>query len=142
MDRLFLDANVVFTAAHNPAGKAAFLFEHVAGQRATSRSLGWMLLSSAYAIEEARRNTVVKTPGAASTFDALMPWLEVVAQPVRARIVLRLPAKDEPIWSAALAAGASHLLTGDLRDFGAHMNRPEASAGVVIQTVVDYLYGR
>jgi hypothetical protein len=25
--RLFLDSNVLFTAAHNPKGKAAFLFE-------------------------------------------------------------------------------------------------------------------
>ncbi len=29
MNRFFLDANVIFTAAHNPQGKAALLFELV-----------------------------------------------------------------------------------------------------------------
>jgi predicted nucleic acid-binding protein len=28
MMRIFLDANVLFTAAHNPNGKAALLVEH------------------------------------------------------------------------------------------------------------------
>jgi hypothetical protein len=56
--------------------------------------------------------------------------------------MLALPAKDEPIWAAALAAKASHLLTGDLRDFGPHMNQPQHRAGIVIQTVAQYLAGR
>lgn len=47
--RVFLDANVLFTAAHNPGGKAAFVI--------TLGSEGLFLLStSAYAREEARRN--------------------------------------------------------------------------------------
>jgi hypothetical protein len=62
-----------------------------------------------------------------------------VPQPAAAAVALDLPAKDQPIWSAALAAGATHLLTGDLRDFGRHMNRPETSGGICIQTVGDYL---
>jgi hypothetical protein len=47
--RMFLDANVLFTATHNPRGKAAFVI--------TLGSEGLFQLStSAYAREEARRN--------------------------------------------------------------------------------------
>jgi hypothetical protein len=30
-------------------------------------------------------------------------------------------------------------VTGDLRDFGALMNKPRQTAGIVIQTVVEFL---
>ncbi len=53
--RLFLDANVLFTAAHNPEGKAAFVIE-LGGKGK------WELYSSHYALEEARRNLVKKYP--------------------------------------------------------------------------------
>lgn len=137
MDRLFLDANVLFTAAHRPLGKAAFLFDTLA--HAGTDPARWLLLSSAYAIEEARRNLVVKLPDAVPRFEGLLALTQVVAQPAAPRLHLVLPAKDEPIWAAAHAAGATHLLTGDLRDFGPHMNRAPATGGVVIQTVAQYL---
>lgn len=47
---LFLDANFLFTAAHHPGGKAAFLFE-----AASRPGPPWQLPSTAYAIEEGRR---------------------------------------------------------------------------------------
>jgi hypothetical protein len=50
-----------------------------------------------------------------------------------------LPEKDQPIFLAALAGRATHLLTGDLRHFRQHMNQPEETSGIVIQTVADYL---
>lgn len=132
MDRLFLDANVLFTAAHRPAGKAAWLFQ-------PQRPVRWQLLSSAYALEEARRNLARKAPAAQDALAVLRQALTVVAQPSAPAVALELPPKDQPIWAAALAARATHLLTGDLRDFGLHMNRPTLSAGVWIQTVGDYL---
>ena len=134
MHRLFLDASVLFTAAHNPEGKAHFLFELAAALRPH-----WRLMSSGYAIEEARRNVTAKSPRSVSAFERLTSTLLVVAQPVAAGHSLDLPSKDQPIWTAALAAGATHLLTGDIRDFGRFMNRPEATAGIVIQTVSEYL---
>jgi uncharacterized protein len=134
--RLFLDANVLFTAAHNPGGKAAFLFEAVARPNPP-----WQLLCSTYAIEEARRNLATKAPQRMAAFEALCAVLQTVPQPATALVPLALPEKDEPIWSAALAARATHLLTGDIKDFGPHMNRPAATSGVVIQTVGDYLAG-
>lgn len=132
--RLFLDANVLFTAAHNPDGKAAFLFE-----RASRSGPPWRLLCSACAIEEARRNLAAKSPQGMVAFDPLCALLKIVSQPAFAGTALALPANDQPIWSAALAARSTHLLTGDIKDFGPHMNHPAATAGVVIQTVGDYL---
>lgn len=133
-DKLFLDANVLFTAAHNPGGKAALLFELQSIAPAP-----WQLATSAYAIHEARRNLELKFPAALHAFAGLVTGLTIVAQPASPEQPLELPVKDIPIWSAALAARVTHLLTGDLRDFGAHMNRPQQTFGVIIQTVSQYL---
>ena len=38
-----------------------------------------------------------------------------------------------------MASGATHLLTGDLKEFGPFMNRPEETFGILIQTVANFL---
>jgi predicted nucleic acid-binding protein len=55
--RIFLDANVLFSAARNPDGNCAALVR-LAGRRRCA------LLSSRFAIEEARRNLALKSPQA------------------------------------------------------------------------------
>jgi len=135
--RLFLDANVLFTAAHNPKGKAALLFQ--LGQLELVQ-----LLSSAYAIEEARRNLARKFPACLDRFEALVGKLGLVAErPPDAGLDLPCPAglpeKDGPIYRAAHACRADGLITGDLRDFGPLMNAPERCGGLLIQTVADFL---
>ncbi|MBF8291703.1 MAG: hypothetical protein HW392_530 [Steroidobacteraceae bacterium] len=132
MHRLFLDANVLFTAAHNPEGKAAHLFDALKLKR-------WVLLSSAYAIGEARRNIEAKYPQRAAQLEALVGQLVEVGQPAPARTSLDLAEKDQPIYLAAQSARATHLLTGDMRHFGPHMNRPLDTGGIVIQTVAEFL---
>jgi hypothetical protein len=137
--RLFLDANVLFTAAHNPKGKAALLFQ--LGQLELVQ-----LLSSAYAIEEARRNLARKFPACLDRFEALVGKLGLVAErPPDAGLDLPCPAglpeKDGPIYRAAHACRADGLITGDLRDFGPLMNAPERCGGLLIQTVADWLQG-
>lgn len=134
MDRLFLDANILFTAAYNPDGKAAFLFE-AANQKY------WVLLSSAYAMGEARRNIKAKCSDRSSRLESLIGKLLEVRQPTLDAMEVALPAKDKPIYLAALASGATHLLTGDLHDFGPLMNRPRHTGGLIIQTVAEYLGG-
>jgi len=52
-----------------------------------------------------------------------------------------LPEKDRPILEAAIQCKASHLLTGDIKDFGPMMNKPSLTGGVVIQTVSEFLEG-
>ena len=61
--RLFLDANVLFTAAHNPGGKAALVIEF-------GRAGIWRLATSAYAAEEARRNLALKFPACLGRLEA------------------------------------------------------------------------
>ena len=53
-----------------------------------------------------------------------------------------LPESDRLILAAAIACRATHLLTGDLAHFGPLMNRPEATGGVVVLTVAQFLNER
>ena len=119
MRRFFLDANVIFTAAHNPNGNGRALFRLAAEQQLE-------LISSRYALEEAARNIAVKFPGCVAEFISLIAGLLLVAEPSQAEMQLaaarRLPDKDVPILAAAIAARASVLVTGDRRDFG-HLYR-------------------
>jgi predicted nucleic acid-binding protein len=52
-----------------------------------------------------------------------------------------LPEKDRPILEAAIHCKATHLLTGDIKDFGPFMNNLNLTGGVVIQTVSEFLAG-
>ena len=130
--RLFLDANVLFTAAHNPRGKAAFVIE-------AGKSGRWDLVTSSYANEEARRNLTAKFPQILDDYEALVSGIRPVGHPPDLPFPPGLADKDRPIFRAALASGASHLLTGDIRDFGPFMNRPDQTFGVLIQTVAEFL---
>ena len=130
--RLFLDANILFTAAHNPKGKARLVIE-----------LGtqgyWELFSSPYALEEARRNLERKFPHTVNDLGTLQHGISLVEHHADLAFPERLAQKDQPIFQAALACRATHLLTGDLRDFGPFMNQPENTFGICIQTVAEFL---
>ncbi len=52
---------------------------------------------------------------------------------------ITLSEKDRPILEAAIQRKASHLLTGDIKDFGAIMNQPGLTGGVVMQAVSEFL---
>ena len=130
--RLFLDANVLFTAAHDPRGKAALLID--LGQQGH-----WELYSSAYALQEARRNLARKFPEFLDGPDALSEGVRLVEGSVGRAFPPGLAQKDRPIFQAAVGCRATHLLTGDLKDFGPLMNRPEDTSGVHVLTVADFL---
>ncbi len=128
MDRLFLDANVLFSAAYR--------------QDAGVRRL-WDIpqvtpLTSEYAVAEARRNLV--TADQLRRLDALLEPVQV--EPARTldpdlRKDVELREKDWPILGGAVAAGATHLITGDLRDFGPFMG--QSVLGVLVLTPARYL---
>ena len=130
--KLFLDANVLFTAAHNPKGKAALVVE-------IQPSAPWTLATSDYAVEETLRNLRRKAPGAMDRLDLIVERLERVRHHPDLEYPAGLIVKDRPIFQAALGCGASHLLTGDLKHFGPFMGRPEQTCGIVIQTVASFL---
>ena len=113
--KLFLDANVIFSAAHREEGRAQDLI-------ALARAGLCELLVSAHAVEEARRNLMLKSAGFELRLDAVLAQTTVAAEAPAALVewalAQGLPLKDAPILAAAVHARADLLVTGDSRDFG------------------------
>lgn len=130
MDRVFLDANVLFSAAYRENSGLLRLW----------RIPKITLLTSAYAAEEARRN--LASPGAVSRLESLLDKAELVAEAPGEPLPegLRLNDKDRPILQAAVFGRATDLLTGDIRDFGRLFGR--RVRGVLVQTPGEFLRGR
>ena len=128
MDRLFLDANVLFSAAYRSD----------AGVQRLWTAPNSELVTSDYAIEEATRN--LADADQRERLDGLLESVEIV--PARVldpdlRGDVQLRDKDWPILSGAVAAGATHLITGDIRDFGAYFG--QQILGVLILPPSQYL---
>jgi len=130
--RLFLDANVLFTASHNPSGKAALIID-LGSQKYRE------VVSCPFAIDEARRNIMIKFPGCLEKLDSLLSTVKKVPSGRGRMCPVPLPQKDRPILEAAIRCKATHLLTGDIKDFGPFMNNPDLTSGVLIQTVSEFL---
>jgi predicted nucleic acid-binding protein len=117
---VFLDANVLFTAAYSPDGLSALLIELGAAGRVA-------LLTSPLAIVEAERNLAGKRPSALPAFERSLAAVRVVSEPAPADVERLTPrevsARDRPLLAAAIVAGATHFVTGDLADFGRWMGR-------------------
>ena len=111
---LFVDANVIFSASLSKRGQARALFD-------LARDDYCVLLTSAYATEEARRNIGIKYAEHLSVFQDLLLRLTTVPEASPALLAwarTHIVAKDAPILAAAAASDASHLVTGDRRHFG------------------------
>ena len=112
---LFLDANVLFTAAHNPGGRSAAIFQ-------MARAGACSLVSSPHALEEARRNLRLKYPSATDALERLLTAGSVEPEPpskdVAWALEQGLPLKDAPILAAAAQARCDVLVTGDRTHFG------------------------
>lgn len=109
MDRVFLDANVLYSAAYLELTGLARLWSLDDVQ----------LLSSAYAMEEARRNLAMDRPEAVPRFTRLLESVSTVNAPQGLKLpdTMRLDPKDQPILLAAIHGRADYLLTGDAKDF-------------------------
>ncbi len=113
--RLFLDANVLFTAAHSPGGRSAAICQLARAGRCT-------LVTSPHALEEARRNVRLKYPGAVDALEGLVAVTsvepEASSKGVAWALERGLPLKDAPILAAAVQARCDVLVTGDRTHFG------------------------
>jgi predicted nucleic acid-binding protein len=113
--RLFLDANVLFSAARNPDGRAAAIL--ALAERGLCE-----LLPSPHAVEEARRNLTLKHPDRVARLEEMLRAVvigrEASPQGVAWPLAQVLPPKDAPILAAAVEAKADLLVTGDLTHFG------------------------
>ena len=129
-DRIFLDANILVSAAWRDDNRLLVLWSLPDTQ----------LLTSAYAIVEADRN-VVSAEQRTRLYRLVQP-LEIVDEPrprgLTAGVVL--PEKDVPILLAAIDAGAKYLLTGDKDHFGKYYG--QMIDGVTILRPAEYLAAR
>ncbi len=118
--RVFLDANILFTAAYSPDGLSAFLIELGVAGRLT-------LLTSPLAVVEVERNLETKRPAALPALRRSLASVRIVAEPGPANVEQLTPpelsAKDRPLLAAAIVAHATHFVTGDVADFGRFMGR-------------------
>ncbi len=115
--RLFLDANVLVSAARNPDGRAAVVFNLAAHGLCT-------LVASPFAIEEARRNLEIKHTDLGARLDRVIRSISICSEAAPETVAWasaqKLPDKEAPILAAAVEAQADLLVTGDRTHFG-HM---------------------
>jgi predicted nucleic acid-binding protein len=110
LDRVFLDANVLYSAAYLERSGLARLW--------TLDDVE--LLTSAYGLEEARRNLAMDRPEAVTRLERLCKAISTVNAPHGLKLPgdVQLDDKDQPILLAAIHGRADYLLTGDARHFG------------------------
>ncbi|MFM1990745.1 MAG: hypothetical protein RJA99_3702 [Pseudomonadota bacterium] len=136
--RVFLDANILFSAAKSDGAVRSLLRLLV--------ERGHEPVADAYVVEEARRNLAAKGPETLSALEDLLARVEgsPAALPPRsaAAAVRWLPENDRPVLEAAIRPRCDALVTGDRTHFGAGFGR--ALGGVVVhspRSLAEHLLG-
>jgi predicted nucleic acid-binding protein len=110
---LFLDANILFSAAYQDKSDILNLWK-----------IKYIhLITSHYALEEAKRN--LGKPEQLKRLENLILGLKVVHEMDDKLLPteIQLRSKDRPILAAAIAARADYLITGDFKDFGEYFGK-------------------
>jgi predicted nucleic acid-binding protein len=129
-NRVFLDANVVFSAAYRLTSRlnSLWLLQSVE------------LVTSYLAAEEARRNLRVHKPDALARLESLLDSITTISisdSTVSIPDGIVLAEKDVHILAGAISSGCTHLITGDNQHFG-HLFGHTVS-GVKVVTPAQYL---
>ena len=129
MDRLFLDACVLFSAGYSPKSPLRCLWE----------LKDVVLLSSAYVIAEAERNLSRLRLEQMDDLKRLEEQLTLVKDSPTTAMeeAINLPEKDLPVLMAAVKAKATHLLTVDKKHFGPFYE--QKLGGALVLTPGEYL---
>lgn len=112
--RVFLDANILFSAAKSD-GAVRLLLNLLL-------KAGHECCVDGYVTEEARRNLAAKAPAGLADLEALLQRMRREgAQHADAALEATLPLveKDRPVLAAAIRHGCEALVTGDRSHFGA-----------------------
>lgn len=123
--RIFLDANILFSAAKSDGAIRRML--------KLLHAQGHFCVADPYVIEEARRNLAGKYPEGLPHLAELIRQIEPVpllSAPETVLAGLPLPEKDRPVLAAASLHGCTHLVTGDQTHFGPLYGR--TVAGVLL----------
>lgn len=125
--RVFLDANILFSAAYRKDAGLTILWK-LARVR---------LLTSYYAVQEAASN--LDGEEQRSRLRRLLESLQIVGADaeMNAMFEIVLPDKDRPILAAAVGAKADFLLTGDAKHFGVYFGR--TICGVRVERPAEFL---
>ncbi len=118
---VFLDSNVVYSAARSPVSPF-HRFWHLPGLE---------LLTSPHSLAELRNN--YESADHQERAEGLISTMRVVSDRPDLRLPddVFLPAKDAPIYLAAMGAGASYLITGDKNHFGPYFNQSRVGLTVL-----------
>jgi uncharacterized protein len=111
--RIFLDANILFSAAKSDGAVRRLLV-----LLRNARHDCWI---DGYVLAEARRNLAAKHPAAVEALDALVLDLRMAGlHPTDSALMATfpLPEKDKPVLAAAIRQRCSALVTGDRTHFG------------------------
>lgn len=116
--RIFLDANIIFSAAKSDGAIRRLL--------TLVENAGHECCVDSYVVEEARRNLVAKAPDCMVAFEGLLSRMKTAGAPradAGLETSLPLPAKDRPVLEAAIRQRCTGLVTGDRTHFGALYGR-------------------
>jgi len=114
VDRVFLDANILFSMAYGSPGLKRL--EELAENKRC------LLFASSYVVEEAKRN--LSDPSQQRRLEKLLANVEITPEPdPQIPCPLELPEKDRPVLLAAISVRADYLLTGDVLHFGEHFGK-------------------
>jgi len=108
MIRVFLDANVLFSASNDGSNIARLIRLLIEQGEA---------ITSDFATEEARRNVQLKRQAWAKNLDRLIDQIQVVSS-IQFNLPVELSEKDQPILCTAIHCRCQYLVTGDRKDFG------------------------
>lgn len=111
--RIFLDANILFSAAKSN-GAVRQLLELL-------RDGGHTLCADDYVVAEARRNVELKARDSATALEDLLAQIDVAsfeATELLPEVAELLPEKDQPVLAAAMRQQCEALVTGDRTHFG------------------------
>jgi rRNA-processing protein FCF1 len=125
--RVFLDANILFSAAKSD-GAIRWLLNRMLAEKVEC-------CIDEFVLTEARRNLATKDQGALLELDGLAQRLRIFplkAPPAQPRELRWLAAKDWPILAAAMRLKCDALLTGDKTHFGPGYGK--AFGGVTIHS--------
>ena len=116
--RIFLDANILFSAARADGAVRELL--------ALTEAAGHELWADAYVIEEARRNLAAKSPDGLLVLDAISARIGIGglhAGTGQLPDTMVLPEKDRPVFAAAIHHRCDVLVTGDRTHFGSYYGK-------------------
>lgn len=111
--RVFLDANILFSAARSEGAIRRLL--------ALAEAAGHELWADVYVFEEARRNLSAKSPDGIAVLDAIAGRIRIGGLPAAGLLqpaAMSLPEKDRPVLAAAIHHRCDVLVTGDRTHFG------------------------